>query len=78
MPAGMNTAESLTPISRLILLSARSPRVPSTAAATPNARDNSTPNDVTGMNRHDMRHDAKTEPAMPSQLLPGEIDGQIL
>ena len=77
-PAGMKVAESLTPTQRLSFDSIRSPSVPTSAATTPNARAFGTPKCVTGRNAHEMRHEPKTEPKSPSQLLFGETVGHSL
>ena len=77
-PAGMKVAESLTPTQRLSLDSMRSPSVPTSAAATPNARAFGTLNCVSGRNAHETRHEPKIEPKSPSQLLFGEMVGQSL
>ncbi len=70
--------ESLTPTQRLNFDSTRSPAVPTSAAVTPHASDLTTPKPVAPIKQHETRHDAKTEPKSPSQLLFGEIVGHSL
>ena len=67
--------ESLTPTHRLNFDSTRSPAVPTTAAVTPQASDWATPKPVTPLKQHETRQEAKIDPHIPSQLLPGEIVG---
>ena len=78
-PTGKDVPTALPDKNRCsVLLHTRSPAVPTSAAVTPHASDLTTLKPVAPIKQHETKHDAKTEPKSPSQLLFGEIVGQSL
>ena len=74
----LSAEESFTPTHRLNFDSTRSPAVPTVAATTPNRRALPTAKWVYGMNAHDTMQEKMTDPSIPSQLFPGDMEGHNL